>query len=213
MLEDMKMQKRRLRAKVLRARDELPAEEHIARSAAVCNRLKSRIEQLLTSEIKLHTAKMDKPPLILSFIPFGSEVNIWPFIEWCIGRGIDIAVPRTIPASRRMVFHLIRGLQDTSPVDPYGIREPHEDLPAADPERITKIIMPGAAFDEMGNRLGYGGGYYDRYLASLAAVRKELPPLVAVCFELQIIGRIPVQDHDRQMDSIITEDREIDVYI
>jgi len=208
MLEEMKLVKKKLRSEVLRARDELSERERTAKSTVICGKLLRMLEQRLTSQVGKHK---DKSMDVLAFLPYGSEVDVLPVITWCWQHDIRISVPRTVPADRRLVFHRIRSLEETAPAAPYGIREPRPDLPeVTDPSQIAMIIVPGAAFDTDRNRLGYGGGYYDRYLKKLADTTDSLPVLVAACYEQQIVDRIPVEAHDRKLDLIITEDREIE---
>ena len=73
------------------------------------------------------------------------------------------------------------------------------------PEHIDLLIVPGVAFDLQGNRLGYGGGYYDRFFERL----RPGVPLVALAFELQIVRQVPVEPWDRRMDWLVTEKRVI----
>jgi 5-formyltetrahydrofolate cyclo-ligase len=70
------------------------------------------------------------------------------------------------------------------------------------PAEIAAIIVPGLAFTKRGQRLGRGGGYYDRYLASLPATTMK----IGVCFALQIVETLPIEHHDQKMDVVITEE-------
>jgi 5-formyltetrahydrofolate cyclo-ligase len=89
----------------------------------------------------------------------------------------------------------------------YGIPEPiierTEDFKA---ENIDLVIVPGIAFDEEGSRIGYGGGFYDRFIQLLG----HGVPLLSIAFELQVIPKIPSENHDLPVDKIITEKRVID---
>ena len=86
----------------------------------------------------------------------------------------------------------------------FGLREPNQELaPPVDPEICDVIIVPGVAFDLEGGRLGMGGGYYDRFLTQVAA------PIVGLAFEMQLVDRLPVSDHDQRVDLIVTELRVI----
>ncbi|HEX9712337.1 MAG TPA: 5-formyltetrahydrofolate cyclo-ligase [Actinomycetota bacterium] len=84
-----------------------------------------------------------------------------------------------------------------------GIPEPRPRLRLVKAEPAV-IIVPGVAFDATGARLGYGGGFYDRYLAAAPGV-----PRVGVCFEAQLFEEIPVEPHDEPVDIIVTEERAI----
>jgi len=83
----------------------------------------------------------------------------------------------------------------------WEIREPVPDRCAAAVERdIEFALVPGLAFDERGGRLGYGGGFYDRLLAGLQAVR------VTAAFSVQVVEAVPMSEHDQYVDLIVTED-------
>lgn len=97
--------------------------------------------------------------------------------------------------ARKMIFYLCRGENDLVP-GPFGISEP-----AGDEERAPDlVILPGLAFDRRGARLGYGGGYYDRWLGSLA----ERPPLVGLCHDFQILTRVPTDALDIPVNYLLT---------
>jgi 5-formyltetrahydrofolate cyclo-ligase len=81
-----------------------------------------------------------------------------------------------------------------------GIREPRADAPRVDPLEVDAVIVPGVAFDAAGNRLGYGGGYYDRLLAT---VRPDCA-LVGIAFDAQLVGAIPAEEHDVTVDVVVT---------
>ena len=87
----------------------------------------------------------------------------------------------------------------------YGIMEP-TSIKEFPKEKINLVIVPGIAFDENGNRVGFGKGYFDRFLAKLP----DGTPAIALAFDLQIVKHIPVAEHDKKMKKIITEKREIE---
>lgn len=135
--------------------------------------------------------------MIMAYAPFGKELNIWPLIHENIRMGRPIALPR-VTGSGTMVFHLVRDIHDLVR-GTYGIMEPDGHTPI-----ITGdfMIMPGLAFDKYKNRLGYGGGFYDRYLNQ--CVKK--PYTCAVAYEFQIKDQVPALSHDQRPDCIITPD-------
>jgi 5-formyltetrahydrofolate cyclo-ligase len=89
----------------------------------------------------------------------------------------------------------------------YGIPEPvPEDTAHCEYDYIDLVIVPGVVFDQCGHRIGYGGGYYDRFLSKI-----DLSvPRLSVAFEVQVIREIPAESHDLPVDKIITEERVID---
>jgi len=211
--QDLKQCKIELRKRIIEERDKLTAEERAAKSAIICRKLQRVFEQQLNA----HRIHNGQHAAVLSYLPYRSEVDVLPFLRWCWEENIMVAVPRTLPEERRMIFHRIGGLEDTEATSTYGIREPHQALAVVDdPSSIALILVPGVVFDPAGRRIGYGGGYYDRYLAELAASAPGIgagsskrPLLAAPCFDLQIAKSVPAEPHDISMDVILTEHREI----
>ena len=80
----------------------------------------------------------------------------------------------------------------------YGIWEPDETCPPIEPDDMDLILVPGAAFDRQGDRLGQGGGYSDRSLAQTRAVR------IGVCHDFALLDAVPTQTHDARMDGVVT---------
>ena len=81
-----------------------------------------------------------------------------------------------------------------------SIREPHPDLLKVSLTELDLVIVPGVAFDSLGRRLGYGGGYYDRLLATLTPG----VPKIAGAYDLQVVAHIPSAPHDLRVDAIVT---------
>lgn len=155
-------------------------------------------------------ATLSKQPALLSngyialFSPIASEPDIetlWQIIprRFCY--------PRV--AQGQMEFVAVEKIGDltTSSWHPqireHGLAEARVVAPA----EITAIIVPGLAFTKGGQRLGRGGGYYDRYLASLPATTVK----IGVCFALQIVDTLPIEHHDQKMDVVITEEGRVSV--
>ena len=143
-----------------------------------------------------------KAQSIFIYISFGSEVETKKIIEHAISLGKNIYVPKTDKTIKEMIAVKIHSF-DNMTVDKWGILEPI----IVDKQNIGNefdlIIMPGVAFDITGNRLGYGGGYYDKYIHNL----KRRPTLLALSYEFQIIDNIIAEIHDMQLDYIITENK------
>ncbi len=95
----------------------------------------------------------------------------------------------------------IRSLDDLVP-GYRGIREPVRRVPGP---VIDLAFVPGVAFDARGRRLGYGGGFYDRFLAAIAPGA----PAVGYCFDAQVVEEVPAEAHDRRVEAIVTEQRVI----
>ncbi len=140
---------------------------------------------------------------LMVYLGFGSEVRTDDLILWGWGAGKRIAVPLCRPKSRELLACRIEGFDELERGH-YGIREPKEDLiRPIPPEELDAVVVPAVAFDLQGHRLGYGGGYYDRYLPGAPqAIR------IGAAFTCQIVAEIPADPHDVRMDRIVT-DREI----
>ncbi|MBS3908640.1 MAG: 5-formyltetrahydrofolate cyclo-ligase [Actinobacteria bacterium] len=147
----------------------------------------------------------ERSSYILFYAAFGSEVPTLAMMETSLKAGKKIALPITDTENNSLVP---RGVDDLSTlfVSKYGIPEPVVactcDCATAE---IDLVIVPGMVFDECGNRIGYGGGYYDRFLSRVGAAI----PRLSIAYELQIVPHIPRESHDLPVDKIITERRVI----
>ncbi len=137
---------------------------------------------------------------IFTYISYGSEVDTHHFIENELKNNKEIFVPVCDIRSSTMISSKILDMKDLVK-NSYGIPEPQQitDCNA----NCDVIVFPGAAFDVYGHRIGYGKGYYDKYLANL----KIKPLCVGLCYDFQLVDSIPNEKHDVTMDVIITENR------
>lgn len=143
---------------------------------------------------------------ILVYIDFRKEVATRDLIEICWSSGKQVFVPKV--EGKDMNFYRIRSWDEVKP-GAWGIPEPLPKLPTFSgngcmPEDRPVVIMPGVAFDVKRNRIGYGGGYYDRYLERFESIRK-----MAAAFECQIVEEIPSEETDIRPDCVVTEKRVI----
>lgn len=181
-----------LRKQILTARNKLdPAQRH-ERSRQIRERL------LSLDEIQ---ASLN----IFIYVNFRSEVETVGIIDELLAQGKNVSVPLTRIEEKRLEIVSISD-PDKELVPGYcDIPEPREELVrtnSVDPEQLDVIVLPGSVFDLRGGRFGYGGGYYDRLLASIPRARR-----VALAFELQIVDKLPLQNHDEILDTIVTEQR------
>ena len=134
--------------------------------------------------------------VILTYMPIPGEVDLTPLLERQPQR--RWVLPRIIPEEdHRMVFHpydpgrLIRHL--------FGMAEPAPDLPIIPPDDVQLALVPGLAFDRSGRRLGYGGGYFDRFLCDFTGVT------LGVVYQALLLDQLPFGEYDVPVQWIVTE--------
>ena len=135
---------------------------------------------------------------IFNYISFGSEVDTKEFIIYALCDNKEIYVPITDKGKRDMVDMKINSL-DNMGVDKWGILEPKTVEEDKIGEEFVLIIMPGVAFDKFGNRIGYGGGYYYRYLKDFKA------PTIGLAYSFQYMKHYQPEKFDIPLDDIITD--------
>jgi len=148
--------------------------------------------------------EVQQASILFVYVNFRSEVQTVPFIKHCLSAGKTVTVPVTCVAEKKLQTIQLTDVEKDLQPGYCGIPEPITILQQtmeSDPASIDMVILPGSVFDRQGGRLGYGGGYYDRFLVDAApgAVR------VAVAYESQLVDTIELQPHDQLMDWIITE--------
>jgi 5-formyltetrahydrofolate cyclo-ligase len=138
---------------------------------------------------------------VLAYMSMGAEFDTGPFIEQVLTNGQTLVLPRVNRAERRLDLYAVDDIGAQLAPGLWDIQEP---VPArCQPvtfDRIDFALVPGLGFDASGGRLGYGGGYYDRLLARLPALR------VAAAYSGQIVEAVPMSAHDEYVDLIVTED-------
>ncbi len=138
--------------------------------------------------------------VIFIYVSFGSEVDTHLFIKEALEEGKVIAVPYVISLKEGMCAIAIRSLSELKP-GKYGILEPVNIQEIIPPEELDLVLLPGLAFDLSGGRLGYGGGFYDRFLRKL----KPSALKVALAYSMQICDSVPTEPWDEAIDGILTE--------
>lgn len=143
---------------------------------------------------------------IFIYVGFKSEINTIEFIKEFLEEGKRVYIPRTDVKSRIMEAVEITSLSNLERSN-YGILEPKKDKRAINKSELDLIIFPGLAFDKKGYRIGYGAGYYDKFTKGL----NDKILKVALCYDFQMIDKIPYEAHDAKVDYIITEKREVKI--
>ncbi|MDW0108946.1 5-formyltetrahydrofolate cyclo-ligase [Sporosarcina aquimarina] len=152
-------------------------------------------------ESLLETAEFIEAETIAITLSRNTEVETRSIIKNCWSKGKTVVVPKCYPHEREMDFREITDFNQLETVYA-GLQEPNPDLTTAfDKEDIDLIIVPGVAFTNSGFRIGYGGGYYDRFLADYTG------KTISLAFELQMVPSLPIERHDLPVGKIITEER------
>lgn len=177
-------------------------EKNAFRKAALKSRAKIENRKEKSEQIakKLIATKIYKEAdAIFAYMSYRSEVDTKSVILQALLDAKVVALPRVIRQTNTMVFCKIRSLSDCE-AGSYGILEPKADCPVIEPTHKNLILVPGCAFTRDGMRMGYGGGYYDRYLQAYSDAIT-----VGYAFEEQLFEAIPCEIHDRQLDFVVTQ--------
>jgi len=137
---------------------------------------------------------------IMVYIPFRSEINTWPLIEWCWSHQIQVLVPLCIVETHTMNLFKLKSREELV-VGAYSILEPNPLLAEHATKPPNVVVVPGLAFTATGERLGYGGGYYDRYYSAVQHLPIEW---IGIGYHDQITSKLPMQDNDIRLTSVIT---------
>ena len=131
---------------------------------------------------------------IYGYLPYNQEVRTVPMLQQALADGKRVAVPKCYGDEMRFIY-----LDDLSRVESgyCGIPEPIADEPVAD-DPTALVLMPGLAFTERGDRMGYGGGFYDKFLAS-----EPNHPTLALCYAFQMVDFIPTEEYDIPVDCVL----------
>ena len=177
-----------LRSNYLRVRRTVPARLRISSDEAIRRALRS-------------FDVFRRAPIVLTYVSFGAEVDTRALIEELLDEGRRVAVPRVDRAAHKMAFHEIESLEGLVP-GTMGILEPPGDTPALTvPEMVrTACLVPGLVFDGAGHRVGYGGGYYDRFLAFYPGNKIGLARVTQLSS-----NPLPVGEHDVPVDFLVSE--------
>ena len=170
-----------LRKQMLEKRDAISESERLSMAEEIFRNLLTRPAFLNAKIVGAYLAK-------------GSEVDTRKIIEYCIGNGKTVAVPSTNEEIEMVKFlgfdKLAKGR--------FGILEPTEKMAVQTPD---VMIIPGVAFGLCMHRIGYGKGYYDAYL------KKNKTYRIGICYDFQLLERLPSHEWDERMDEIITDKR------
>lgn len=147
----------------------------------------------------LQSAAYRQAKTLYGYLPYNQEVRILPILEQALADGKQVAVPKVYGDEMKFIC-----LEDLTQVGPgyAGIPEPLADGPVAEDESAL-VLMPGLAFDPQGHRIGYGGGFYDRFLAN-----EPDHPTLALCYGFQMVNHLETEEFDIPVDQVLWADPE-----
>lgn len=180
--------KKEIRTRLLKQRAELPL--------SVCERQSEEVLKKLLA----HPAYAECRTLF-SYVSFRNEVDTHKIIMLALAQGKQVAVPRV--EGKDMIFYRIFSLEELTR-SRFGILEPKDGAHRVIPGEGDLMLVPAAAFDGKGYRIGYGGGYYDRYLA-------EYPQLytIGLAFDFQMLDEVPREEFDLAVKEVLYPDGRI----
>jgi 5-formyltetrahydrofolate cyclo-ligase len=182
--------KEQLRRDILRRRDAIPPDKRAAKDFLIKERLLS-----LPEFVEAKT--------VLFYASFRSEVDTIGMVNDSLKAGKRVGLPRVDKQRHLLLLFEIVKMSELS-AGYIGIPEPPlRDEMAMEIEDIDIIIVPGVAFDNSCNRIGYGAGYYDILLSK----RKKKTPVIALAYEEQFVGAIPAEKHDIKVDVVVSDKR------
>ena len=175
------MNKQELRQSIRQRKRAMSREEIESRSRSLC-------EKFLASQAYRRCT------CLYGYLPYNQEVRTWAILERALADGKRVAVPKVYGDEMKFIY-----LSDLSQVETgyAGIPEPILDAPVAE-DKTALVLMPGLAFDDQGHRIGYGGGFYDKFLS-----REPEHPTVALCYEFQMVEKLETEAFDIPVDTVI----------
>ena len=145
-------------------------------------------------ELFLASDAYQKAKTVYGYLPYNQEVRTVAMLEQALADGKRVAVPKCYGDEMRFIF-----MDDLSKVEKgyANIPEPIADEPVADDETAL-VLMPGMAFDPQGHRIGYGGGFYDKFLA-----KEPNHPTLALCYDFQMVEYLETEEFDIPVDTVL----------
>jgi len=181
--------KEKLRKKIMDTRKSLPDSDVLEKSKQIKKRLYKMKE-------------FQQASMILFYVSYNNEVYTHDMIKESLSSGKNVVVPITNKEKHCLVLSKLNNWEDLE-CSTYSILEPKKNcIREVSLDKIDLILVPGVVFDESGNRIGHGTGYYDKLLKN-----SKNASHIGLAFEVQIVDSIPVEEHDVKVDKIVTEDR------
>ena len=175
--------------------------QHLEKRSAIPLEVRKKRDEKICRNI-LSSAAFRYADVILMYYPVKGEVDILPLMEAAISAGKQVAFPRCHAEDHTMTFHYVSSEEDFEKGS-YGLREPFAALPYFDPatdgDKNVLCIVPAVVYDRRGFRIGYGGGYYDRFFGIFK------PASIGVAYEEFIVKNVPHGRYDISVDVVVSE--------
>ncbi|MBQ3592248.1 MAG: 5-formyltetrahydrofolate cyclo-ligase [Clostridia bacterium] len=184
----IKKQKDDIREEYKQRRVEMPMEERHRRDEAICHVAEGLVSFRYAEYVLLYAATE-------------GEIDVNAIAELALEKGKKVCFPRCDKKTHTMTYHMVNSLDELA-VDSYGILEPAEDAPVYEPDKDTGAavcFVPGLVYDKAGYRLGYGKGFYDRYLSAFSGCT------IGVVYSDYILPVVPRGRFDVSVDILLTE--------
>jgi 5-formyltetrahydrofolate cyclo-ligase len=175
----------------------------LLRRTALGGEARSEWDRLAQATL-IESAWFAQSKMVLLYDAFRGEVATGAIAAAGLALGKRLVLPRTSKSDRKLWLHHYSGDPSALVVGAYGIKEPEATWPMVAEAEIDLVVVPGVAFDGQGNRLGYGGGYYDRLLPTLRLANPRVR-LVGLAYGFQVVEHLPSDPHDIAMDDVATE--------
>lgn len=173
-------------------------------------KLKAMPEEVHREKTEKIIQRLAEDPIFVNAATIGMTISAFPevdtsqLIDYCWSIGKKVAVPKCIPSTRGMDFYILTDYSELENVY-MKLLEPRIDKSRyVSPNEIDLMIVPGVVFSKSGYRIGFGGGYYDRYLSAYNG------DTVSLVFEIQMVESMPVENHDIPVQQLITENEWIE---
>lgn len=165
------------------------------------NEEERKVKSLAISEKLFRLDEFQRAETVLFYASFDGEVNTFEMIQKAHKIGKKIALPTIIQEKKHLIPTVINDVEDDLEEGPFGILQCKSDKGTQIPlEELDLVVVPGVAFDQSNNRLGRGGGYYDRFLEKLP----QKTPSVGLAFDFQIVETLHCDKYDLPVSCVIT---------
>ncbi|MBC2582550.1 5-formyltetrahydrofolate cyclo-ligase [Clostridium sp. DJ247] len=174
-------------------------ETMIKKRTLLTNDEKKRLDNIVFQKV-INSSEYKDAKVIFLFVSYKDEIDTHRIIEQALRDEKIVCVPKTISMKEGMNAIQIKDFQDLVEGN-YGILEPKNHELIVKESIIDVSFLPGLAFDERGGRVGYGGGFYDRFLIKTRSHSKK----IGIGYSFQVIDEVPMEKHDMFIDGIITD--------